>query len=125
MSRGQIYCVHGSRSCNLCGTDSCHMPSTDRMTRRTSKRPHRSNTFSWLRQIKRMAGCTICGESDLRCLEFDHVCPHTKHFCISSGAYHNYPLRQIWRELDKCQVLCSNCHKKKSSESTFEALLVN
>jgi 5-methylcytosine-specific restriction endonuclease McrA len=59
--------------------------------------------------------CSHCGETDLRVLEFDHVAPATKKFNVGrmvSSQHHS--IASIQKEIDKCQVLCANCHRKKT-----------
>ena len=54
-------------------------------------------------------GCCICGEGRLPCLDFHHKDPNTKKFSIV--AMHNYSLRVIDEEINKCMLVCSNCHR--------------
>ncbi len=56
--------------------------------------------------------CAICGEDDPLVLEFDHL--HSKRADISKLIQSNCTWEQLSLELDKCQVLCSNCHKRKT-----------
>ena len=54
--------------------------------------------------------CVKCGESDIVVLEFDHL--RDKEFNISQGS----SLEKIKKEIEKCQVLCANCHKRKTAK---------
>ena len=60
--------------------------------------------------VDNMGGkCERCGYSDcMDALHFHHVDPSTKLFEISSGLTMNFKLLQ--EEVDKCALLCSNCH---------------
>jgi 5-methylcytosine-specific restriction endonuclease McrA len=60
--------------------------------------------------------CVVCNESDPRVLEFDHIDPGDKSFNISQGVKLGYTWDEILLEIQKCQLLCANCHKKKTSE---------
>lgn len=54
--------------------------------------------------------CTMCGsESNL---EFDHIDPATKQHTISS--IWTSKLEIFLKEIDKCQLLCHECHVEKS-----------
>lgn len=57
--------------------------------------------------------CSICGESDIRVLEFDHVDPTTKSFNI--GDRSNRGIDLVSAEISKCRVLCANCHRRHTS----------
>ena len=55
--------------------------------------------------------CVSCGAGEE--LEFDHVDPATKSFNVGQhlGRYSEKKLRE---ELSKCQLLCKDCHRKKT-----------
>lgn len=56
-----------------------------------------------------------CGESDVRVLEFHHVDPDEKSYDIAravSGSTRSW--KTILKEIEKCIVLCSNCHQKET-----------
>lgn len=56
--------------------------------------------------------CSTCGYSKCKsALEFHHV-GNDKDFSISQIVRHNYGNQKILDELNKCIVLCSNCHKE-------------
>ncbi len=44
-------------------------------------------------------------------LEFHHRDPATKEFSISSGGY-TRSWERVKKELDKCDLLCANCHRE-------------
>lgn len=53
--------------------------------------------------------CQVCGYNKCsRALHFHHKDPSTKLFGISGS--HCYSWEKIKSELDKCVLLCSNCH---------------
>lgn len=54
--------------------------------------------------------CEICGESEVVCLDFHHLDPAQKDFGISAGL--NRKMDFIKSEIDKCMVVCKNCHAK-------------
>lgn len=57
-------------------------------------------------------GCSICGYSKcMAALEFHHINPSEKSFAISK-AHSGYSLDEILKELEKCILVCSNCHKE-------------
>jgi hypothetical protein len=55
-------------------------------------------------------GCLKCGEKKHYLLDFHHVDPATKLFQISQGESKGW--EKIKQEMDKCVLLCSNCHRE-------------
>lgn len=58
--------------------------------------------------------CNRCGVTDG--LEFDHVDRTTKEFTIAKRMV-SMNLDELKVEIDKCQLLCNECHKDKSREA--------
>lgn len=55
--------------------------------------------------------CVECGEVDE--LVFDHIDPDTKEYSIAKIMCHRW--EKVRAELDKCQLLCKDCNKVKTS----------
>ena len=60
--------------------------------------------------------CIMCGNSDPRVLEFDHLDPNVKSFEIARAIHNTISWDKILVEIEKCQILCANCHKIRTSE---------
>lgn len=64
--------------------------------------------------IEELGGeCNHCGFKEN--LEFDHIDPSTKLFTITQKLV-SAPLADLKEELEKCQLLCTDCHKEKTSK---------
>ena len=57
--------------------------------------------------------CMDCGISDPRVLDFDHV-RGDKLFQVQSGKYK--VMSVILAEIEKCDVVCANCHRIRTQE---------
>lgn len=58
--------------------------------------------------------CITCGESDPIVLEFDHRNKDEKLENISNLIL-NSSWNQIESEIEKCDVMCANCHRRKTA----------
>lgn len=60
--------------------------------------------------------CERCGyKKCIEALDFHHKDDSTKSFGISSKG-HTYSLNKGKAEVDKCELLCANCHREAHSE---------
>ena len=60
---------------------------------------------------KKTLKCEVCGESHVATLDFHHKDTSTKEIIISESIW-RWSWNTIKKEIDKCAVLCSNCHRK-------------
>jgi hypothetical protein len=54
--------------------------------------------------------CVVCGNSDPIVLEFHHIDPSKKERGVSE--LYSYKLESLIKEIEKCVVVCANCHKR-------------
>lgn len=70
---------------------------------------HRDTRREFLDIIKLEEGCQICGYNEHpRALQFDHINPAEKLFTIAGLL--TCSMDKLLTELEKCRVLCANCH---------------
>lgn len=55
--------------------------------------------------------CVDCGESDPVVLDFDHLRDKTKN--VTAMLNSTWP--RIRREIEKCEVVCANCHRRRTA----------
>lgn len=58
--------------------------------------------------------CLVCGECDILVLEFDHREPEFKGREISVLVHNAASIQRLQEEIAKCDVLCANCHRRKT-----------
>ena len=58
--------------------------------------------------------CVDCGECNPVVLEFDHV-KGIKVASISSLVAMGHSIPTIQKEIEKCEVRCANCHRRKTA----------
>lgn len=56
--------------------------------------------------------CVDCGESDILVLEFDHV--GEKRANVSTMVHGSRSWKDIRAEIEKCDVRCANCHRRRT-----------
>lgn len=83
-----------------------------------------TKTHSLQKELKRKAveykggKCICCGyDKYIGALEFHHLDPEQKDFQISRGFTYNF--EKMKPELDKCSLVCSNCHKEIHGKVTI------
>ncbi len=77
-----------------------------------NNRKHRQKRIAAFAALKASLSCNDCGEADPACLDFHHVDPSKKEGMISVLFVQGYALGRVKKELEKCVVLCANCHRK-------------
>lgn len=74
----------------------------------------REAIYKVIARIKLERGCMDCGYNQYSCaLEFDHRPNEVKKFTIGSAAG-SKSLKNILQEIEKCDVVCGNCHQVRS-----------
>lgn len=58
--------------------------------------------------------CIDCGESDSVVLEFDHL--RDKEMGVSTMMGTGYSWDAILLEIEKCEIVCANCHKRRTAK---------
>lgn len=68
-----------------------------------------------IQEYKLNKGCAICGyNKHPAALDFDHLEQNTKSFNISQDPKRKW--EDTLKEIDKCRVLCRNCHAVETVE---------
>lgn len=72
----------------------------------------RNKTSEWYEEFKKDKKCLFCDEDESVCLDFHHINDETKDFNLANMRYSTYSINKIKKEIDKCIIVCSNCHRK-------------
>ena len=78
--------------------------------RQKRKEENRPKILEILRQ-----GCSSCSEKDIRTLDFHHI-EGEKEYNIATMLNSGYNWESIEKEIEKCVLLCANCHRKITFE---------
>lgn len=89
-----------------------HYRNVEWNTERTLNR--RAELRAWTYEYKRTSGgCVRCAEDDPACLDFHHVEADRKEMTVSSMISYGYSKKRLLGEIEKCEILCANCHRKQ------------
>ena len=77
---------------------------------------HKKSIWNWFINIKSNMKCELCPEKHIGCLDFHHRDPSIKKGCIADMARRGFGKNTILEEIEKCDILCANCHRKKHYE---------
>ncbi|MCU0642056.1 MAG: hypothetical protein MUF61_00560 [archaeon] len=66
----------------------------------------------WLEEYKEGLKCSRCSENHPATIDFHHKNKSKKEQEISYLAWFGYSIKRIKREIEKCEILCANCHRK-------------
>lgn len=85
----------------------------DTYKQNVSRQRNRAKEFIQNSKIK----CARCPETFHRCLEYHHL--NDKEFSVSRGSKRGMSIERIQEEIDKCILLCANCHRKETFAEDF------
>ena len=68
-------------------------------------------TKEWFIEYKKTLKCEKCGESHPSCLDFHHKKDSSEEDTVCMMVQRGYSKKSIIREIKKCIILCSNCHR--------------
>lgn len=87
---------------------------------RKNNKKNREAVRSWVREVKLTSGCTDCGYNEhSAALEFDHI-NDDKEFNVSQMLSGTYSRKRIQEEMDKCEIVCANCHAIRTYQRSHD-----
>ena len=80
--------------------------------RRDEIKKRKEELLNWLWEYKKTLSCKDCKENHPACLDFHHRDATQKDRAVSKMIRNGCSKEKILQEIDKCDVLCANCHRK-------------
>lgn len=71
-----------------------------------------STVVKFLEERDGCEGCIECGSKER--LELDHINPEEKEWNPKRSMCSKKLTENFWKEINKCQLLCYDCHKEKT-----------
>lgn len=81
----------------------------ERLIARTAER--KREIREWLWELKASLKCNRCGFSHHAALDFHHKDGEQKEDCVSVMCSYGFSKESLLKEIEKCEVLCANCHR--------------
>jgi len=76
------------------------------------QRIKRDELRKYVLNIKQTSCCKVCGEKHIAVLDFHHRDSKTKDTTVAIAINREWSIKRLQQEIDKCDILCSNCHRK-------------
>lgn len=81
----------------------------------------RENLQEWYQKLKSNLACQQCGENHPATLVFHHRDPTKKELTIALAVRAGWSISRILKEIEKCDVLCTNCHMRLHANQWCDA----
>lgn len=93
------------------------LPSAGYSAVRNSYKRRATGSRQQLIELLKSAPCTDCGgRFPSECMDFDHIDASQKVASISDLVFQAKPIEVILAEIDKCELVCSNCHRVRTTK---------
>lgn len=103
-----------SNECKNCDTNRRNNDDSRNQRQRKRRASRANENWPYIINYLLKNPCVHCGQTNVQVLEFDHLDPKTKKYVIG-GMMSNQSLSVIKKEIKKCQILCRNCHRIKTT----------
>lgn len=77
---------------------------------RQRMRKRRKEIRDWISAYKTEKGCSKCGEKHPAVLDFHHT-EDNKELGLAAAVSKQWSQKRLENEANKCEILCSNCHR--------------
>jgi hypothetical protein len=85
--------------------------SKNKAGQRSRVQKRKNEIIEWFRLYRSTLKCEKCGFDNPAALDFHHIIPEDKSYAVNVCVHMGYCKERILEEINKCIVLCSNCHR--------------
>ena len=83
---------------------------------------YRLKIRQFLISLKESSPCLDCNKKyPYYVMDFDHK--YDKKFSIGNGSFH-YSEKELLEEIEKCDLVCANCHRERTHKRRIDILVV-
>lgn len=83
---------------------------SEKQKKRVAERKRKQ--IQWFKDWKEGQSCVVCGEDERVALDLHHLNEDHKSYTPSQMSRDGVSIKTMQEEIDKCVVLCANCHRK-------------
>lgn len=96
----------------------CNQDVSAEVKRKTHDR--RNKLRKLIQEVKNETPCADCGQRfPYYCMQFDHLPGQKKEFNVGEAKTRMVSLEKLKAEIKKCEVVCANCHAKRTHRRKF------
>jgi hypothetical protein len=77
----------------------------------------------WFESYKKTLACEVCGIKNPTVLDFHHKNYKKKEFSVGNFQHITQSIVRLKKEIEKCKVLCANCHRIEHSKERCDRKL--
>lgn len=102
------------------GTVSYHIGFGQKEKTKSIQGRNREKINDYIRSVKEATPCADCKiKYPYWVMDFDHV--ENKSFSISNHKNYTSSLEIVKKEIDKCEIVCANCHRDRTHSRTINS----
>ena len=102
-------------------TISYHLGENQKQKTQDRTKTLRSQIRQYMKSLKEESGCTDCGgKFNYWIMEFDHKNDGDKLFNLGRFQERTNSMEVIVAEIEKCDIVCANCHKNRTHMRRLE-----
>lgn len=75
---------------------------------------YRQKRRKYIHEYKKTVSCVYCGCNNPLVIDFDHMDRSSKKGTLATMITGGYDWNNVLEEIQKCQPVCSNCHRMKT-----------
>ncbi len=107
------------------GTIAYHLGDGQKEKTRQREKKRRLKINAFIQFHKESTPCADCQQSyPYYVMDFDHLPEHIKEFNIGDYKNSTTNISKIIKEIEKCDVVCSNCHRRRTHARQFNSPIV-
>src|SRR5437870_1590472 len=86
-----------------------------------ARRRRKIDVRQFIQAYKAALACLDCGEAHPATLDFHHLDPSEKERSLGDIGKYGWSRAKVLAKIDKCVILCANCHRKRHSAESRDA----